>query len=102
MMRRVFRAFDKFVLEGRGIVLTGGPHPDVEGKKIASGTKLELRVGDDVIIRTQVADFELMRNCWSPHLPRPFAIFVGVPDFELPKDAEVWVEELGIRNNDFV
>ena len=102
MLIRVFKAADKFILDGRGIAIAGGPYPETEGRTIVPGTEFELRSGDRVVLRSRIVDFELMRNCWSPHMPRAMVILVAESDFELPEDADIWVEESGIKNREFV
>jgi hypothetical protein len=96
-MIRAFTIHDKFVLEGKGIALVGTPFPETVNCRLSEGTKVEVRSGGVVFVTAKLAEFELMRNCWSPHLPRGMAVLVKIKDFNLPEDAELWAEPSSIH-----
>ncbi len=95
-MVRAFKIYDKFVIEGKGVALTGAPFPEVDGFYLAEDVGVEVRSDGAPILRTKSRGFELLRNTWSPHKPRDMAVLISVADFRLPKDAELWVEEVGL------
>ncbi|HEY1083268.1 MAG TPA: hypothetical protein VGE29_13455 [Prosthecobacter sp.] len=95
-MTRVFKAVEKFVIEGKGIAVMGLPFPEAAGCTLVKGTEIEIRSPGLAIVKTRLAGFELMRNCWSPHKPRVMCVLLNVGDFELPEDAELWIEETGL------
>lgn len=103
-MTRVFKILDKYVIEGKGIALSGIPFLEVVDCCLVKGAEVEVKSASLGIANSKLAGFELMRNCWSPHKPRAMCVLLNVEDFELPKDAELWIEVSGIirRMNDNV
>ncbi|MES2736776.1 MAG: hypothetical protein V4672_10690 [Verrucomicrobiota bacterium] len=95
-MTRVFKIIDKYVIEGKGIALSGIPFLEVADCGLAKEAEVEVKSAGLGIAKTKLAGFELMRNCWSPHKPKAMCVLLNLEDFELPKDAELWIEVSGI------
>jgi hypothetical protein len=90
-MQRVFIVLDRFEIE-KGVVLTG--RPDLDGVVLGKGTILTIKRQGLPDLEAKVLDFELMRNCWSPHLPRPVGVLLPkkLGKEDIPSGSEVWCE----------
>jgi hypothetical protein len=84
---------DVFQIEGRGAVITGLPASD--SAVITRGQPLAIETPAGLRLTTSVRDFELMRNCFSPHLPRPWAISFtdNFSAAQLPRGSKVYAVE---------
>lgn len=94
-MTPVFQILDQFEIE-KGLVLTGLPMSHAENHKLEEGANIEIRSAGRTLLASKVAGFELMRNCWSPHRPRPMAVLLKAKLLDSIEDAELWIDEAGL------
>jgi len=98
-MTPVFQILDQFEIE-KGLVLTGSPMPHAEDHKLEEGANVEIRSAGRTVLSSKVAGFELMRNCWSPHGPRPMAVLLKAERLDSIEGAELWIDEAGLVTSD--
>lgn len=89
-MNRIFVVMDRFDIKGKGLCLVGTPTD--EASPLEVGQKVIIRRMGRPEIETVILGFEQLRNCFSPHLPRPFAVLVSesFAADDVPSGSEVW------------
>lgn len=89
-MQHICTVKDCFDIKGKGIALTCAAHDD--SLIIPVGSEIEIRQPGAVTIHTRALGFELLRNSWSPHLPRNMGVLVpqAIGLHNVARESEIW------------